>query len=250
MQNIQGMVDYGIIIIMMVSMLMGLMRGLIREVMSLITWSAAIMVAISYCKPVSWLLHSIIPQVSVRLVISFILVVFVVLIISGLINRAIERVIKATRFTLADRVTGVVFGFIRGVVIISITMVMVKTAGLIKDYSVKDSTLIANFKPAAIWLEKQLPEEMKKIDFRMPTSETSEGKEPQHTIDPVEAQINKIMNPHDPSLPEYNKSPSKDQSSSKDMSADQLLPKEIEQKVMEILNITDKHKQSDDRKKN
>jgi membrane protein required for colicin V production len=255
MQNIQGLIDYGIIIIIMVSMLMGLMRGIIREVMSLIIWSAAIMVAISYCNPASGLFHSIIPQAEMCLVIAFILVVFIVLIIGGIISRLIEQIIKATKFTITDRITGGVFGFVRGVAIIALTMAMAKTAGLIQDYSIKDSTLIANFKPAAVWLEKQLPEDMKKLDFHMPASENSEAKEPQQnqtkTIDPVEEQLKKIMNPNAPSSSADNKAPPKDSSSSssEDKSLDQLLPPEVKQKVMDILNINNKQ-QSDDQKKN
>lgn len=168
MQNIPELIDYSIIIIMLVSLLMGIVRGLMCEVMSLITWSAAFMLAISYCKRLSGVFNNIIPEAGIRIVIAFILTVFVVLIIGRIITRAIEKIIQSTQFTITDRITGCVFGFIRGFAIITVTLVMLKSTGIIQNYVVKGSTLISKFGYSASWLETKLPDDIKKINLKLP----------------------------------------------------------------------------------
>ena len=228
MQNIPEIVDYGIIIIIMISMLMGLMRGLIREILSIITWSAAIVAAIGYCKPISELFHSIIPQPGIRLVIAFILVWFIVLIIGGIINRVIEQIIKVTKFTVTDRITGGIFGFVRGVAIIVVAMVMLKISGIIKDYSLKDSNLIAQFSQVALWFEKQLPDDLKKLNLHLPVSVNLEENQP-HKSAPDSTQSKEQLN---------------------QVLKDVSLPKEMEEQVKDLLDNINKHKQQEDHKKN
>ena len=235
MQNIPEIVDYGIIIIIMVSMLMGLMRGLIREILSIITWSAAIVAAIGYCKPISELFHSIIPQPGIRLVIAFILVWFIVLIIGGIINRVIEQIIKVTKFTVTDRITGGIFGFVRGVAIIVVAMVMLKISGIIKDYSLKDSSLIAQFRPVALYLEKQLPDDLKKLNLHLPVN-----------VDLEENPEQNKFNQQHKSAPDSTQSKEQLNQVLKDVS----LPKEMEEQVKDLLDNINKHKQQEDHKKN
>lgn len=216
MQNIASLIDYGIIIIMMISILMGLIRGLMREIMSLIIWSAAIITAIKYCKQGSGLFKTIIPESGLALLISFILITFIVLLIGGLINRLLETGIKHSNFTITDRFAGCIFGCTRGTVIIALIMVLLKASHVIKDYNIKGSLMLAYFTPAAIWLDKQLPESLKNI--HVPTPPTDITTQPY--TDPEQKKnenINQLLNPNN-----------------------QILPPDVENKVKELLQHENK----------
>lgn len=167
MLNFANLLDYFIVIVMMISVLMGLARGLIKEILSLLVWSAAIVMAVLYCKPAAMFLKHTIPDVNIDLIISFILIIFIVLIIGNILSNLIQKFINPSKFSIIDRLTGCAFGCVRGIAIIALTMVLLKATNLIQEYKIQKHQIINYFTPAATWLEKQLPKEFKHI--KIPT---------------------------------------------------------------------------------
>lgn len=167
MLNFANLLDYFIVIVMMISVLMGVARGLIKEIISLIVWSAAIIIAVLYCQPASMFLKHTIPDVNIDLIISFILIMFIVLTIGNMLSNVIQKFINPSNFSIIDRLTGCLFGGVRGITIIALAMVLLKATNLIQEYKIQNHKLINYFTPAALWLDKQLPAEFKHI--KIPT---------------------------------------------------------------------------------
>ena len=72
-------VDTAILVITTLSFLFGLWRGLIKEVLSLLTWVAALIVARLYSETLSELLVNIIDSSSIRYVSAFAIIFIVVM---------------------------------------------------------------------------------------------------------------------------------------------------------------------------
>lgn len=187
---LQGLneVDYGIISIIGISVLFGVLRGFVREALSLATWVVAAILGTLYCDEVGSLFTSI-NIVGVRLLLAFILIVLVTLIVGGIISHLISKLIKSTRFGMTDRIIGLLFGFARGFVIIAIAVLMVKPSVIATKEMWKKSVLVPEFEPASVWIKAQLPEDLLKfydnpkegaeeLKHRLDTLETEQGKQP------------------------------------------------------------------------
>lgn len=173
MLNVANILDYFIVTVMMISVLMGLARGLLKEIFSLIVWSAAIIAAVLYCKPASMFLKNTIPDVNIDLIISFILIMFIILMIGGTITNYLQKFLNKSNFSVIDRLTGFLFGGIRAIAIISLAMVLLKASNIIPEYNIKNHKLINYFTPIAAWLDKKLPEDFKHIKIPTIVPETS-----------------------------------------------------------------------------
>jgi len=158
-------VDYGILSLIGISVLMGIIRGFVREAMSLITWITALVLGVLYCEPLSELFTRI-SMVGLRLILAFVLIVLTTLIIGGITSHLISRLIKFTGFGVTDRIVGVLFGFARGAVVVAIGIMFALPTPLVKDKLWQESTLIPRFQPLSIWMKDKIPEDLiKKLNF-------------------------------------------------------------------------------------
>jgi len=118
--------DYGVLLILGASVVIGLFRGLVEEVLSLIAYVAAFVVAVRYGPLAYEWLAGFIENSGLRAIVAYAGVFIAVLLAVGLVNVALGLLLKATGLSLADRGLGAVFGLVRGVVIV---MVLVVAAG-------------------------------------------------------------------------------------------------------------------------
>lgn len=111
-------VDIVILIIVVLSSLFGLWRGFIREVLSLLTWIAALLVSKVYSEPLAELMSGMIENESIRYVSAFALLFVVVMILGTFLDFLMSKLLTITGLKLADRLLGAVFGVARGVIIV------------------------------------------------------------------------------------------------------------------------------------
>jgi membrane protein required for colicin V production len=110
--------DYLVLFVMVCSVIIGTVRGLVREVFSLLGWIVAFFVGSTYCDALAVMLPEVIPGASVRLIVAFFLLFFGVKLLVSLLTRTIDAIVKTTGLTVVDRSLGSFFGFARGAVII------------------------------------------------------------------------------------------------------------------------------------
>lgn len=119
--------DYVVIAILGLSILLSVVRGLVREVLALLAWVVAFVAANFFAGPLAALLPSGIANVEVRLLIGFGVAFVVVLLSMSLLALSASRLVKNVGLGVEDRVLGGVFGLARGMLVI---MVLVLLAGL------------------------------------------------------------------------------------------------------------------------
>lgn len=118
--------DYIVLAILGVSALLGMIRGLIKEVLSLVAFAVAVLAAVWWGGIASTALESFIANAFLRAAAGYGGVFVIVLMLVGLLNVLLSSLIERTGLTPADHGLGAVFGLLRGALIV---FVLVGLAG-------------------------------------------------------------------------------------------------------------------------
>ena len=134
-------IDYAILAIAGISGVISLMRGFIREALSLASWVAAFWIALEFSGEAAVWLDGYIEGPSERVGVAFVVIFFGVLLLCAIIIRLVGQIVEGTGLSGLDRTLGTVFGVLRGAVI---TVVLVLLAGLtpLPRYSWWDQSLL------------------------------------------------------------------------------------------------------------
>lgn len=116
--------DWSLIVIILLSSLMSLKRGFIKEALSLATWVVAFIVARTFHPNVQTLLVESITQPMLRTIAAFSILFIGTLLLGSAINFMIGALVRLSGLTPIDRLLGVAFGLARGLVL-SIVMIAV-----------------------------------------------------------------------------------------------------------------------------
>lgn len=122
--------DYSVAFILVASALIGVLRGLVREVLSLAGWLVAFWVAYTYVGVAKeWMPESLPGGELARSAAGFGVLFIGTVIAAGLAGTVIGQLLETTGLKPADRGLGLVFGMARGMVIV---MFLVTLAGFTK----------------------------------------------------------------------------------------------------------------------
>ncbi|NYT64835.1 CvpA family protein [Alcaligenaceae bacterium] len=110
--------DYLVLTTLGVSALLGLIRGLIKEVLSLFAYVFAFVIAVWWGPALSNWLVIWLDNTLLRTVAGYGSVFIVVLLLVGLVNITLAALIKKTGLTPADHGLGAMFGLLRGILLI------------------------------------------------------------------------------------------------------------------------------------
>jgi len=113
-----GWVDWTLLALLAVSVLVGLWRGLVFELMSLVGWVVAYVAAQWYGPQVAAHLPIGLPGSATNLGAGFALTFIGVLVGWTLLARLVRLLVHATPLTLIDRSLGAAFGLVRGGVLL------------------------------------------------------------------------------------------------------------------------------------
>lgn len=116
--------DYAVLGIIGLSVLLSILRGFLRETLSLAGWVAAFFVAKLYTLQLAPLLPQSIPGESLRLLAAFLILFLVTLLVSSLLAIALAEVFKKIGLGWLDRWLGALFGMARGVLVIGIVVLL------------------------------------------------------------------------------------------------------------------------------
>ena len=117
--------DWVFIGILAISMVMGAWRGLVFEVLSLLSWLAAFVLAQWFAPQAAHWLPMAGASESIRYAAGFVVVFVVAIFAGGLLAFIAKKLIAAVGLSPADRMLGALFGIARGVVIVLACAVVV-----------------------------------------------------------------------------------------------------------------------------
>ncbi len=155
-------IDVAILTIIAISAVISLIRGLIREVLSLLSWVAALWVALTFSHSLANLFQSQISIPSGRLTVAFLVLFVGTLLITGIVNFLIGKLVIKTGLTGTDRALGSLFGTARGIAIVLVLVVLAGLTPLPEDPWWLGSMFLAHFESAALWVVTYIPEDVAK----------------------------------------------------------------------------------------
>lgn len=121
------LLDYVVIAIIGFSVLLSLMRGLVREILALAAWIIAFVAAWLFAGQLAAWMPMEIPGEELRWLAGFATVFFLVLLAMSLVAMALSQLVKSAGLSVEDRVLGAFFGLARGTAVV---MVLVLVAGM------------------------------------------------------------------------------------------------------------------------
>ena len=154
------LLDYAVALIVGVSVLISVMRGMAREVIALAGWIVAFVVANLYSGTVAAWLPSAITSESARMLAAFLMLFLMVLLAMGLLAVAVSRLVKSAGLSIEDRVLGGVFGLARGVLIVMVFVLMAGLTSLPRQPIWKDAMLSAPLETFAVFIRAWLPKDL------------------------------------------------------------------------------------------
>ena len=110
--------DYAVLAILLASIVVSVLRGLVREILSLLGWIAAFVVASLFTGDVAKLLAPTLDPNSLGQVAAFLLILVGMALVSAIVSWGIMKAVAAAGMSLADRGLGGLFGLGRGLVIV------------------------------------------------------------------------------------------------------------------------------------
>lgn len=149
-------IDYIILTVLALSVLVGLWRGLVSEMLSLVTLLAAVWVA--------WLLGPAVASrmdfihlPAVRVAAGYATCFVLVLVLGALVRFLVHRLLATAGLSGTDRTLGMLFGLVRGVLLVCVMVFLAQFTVLTREAAWQQSVLLPPFQRATIWLGQQVP---------------------------------------------------------------------------------------------
>ncbi len=125
-----AVLDWAVLFVLGASLLLGAVRGLVFEVLSVLGWVAAFVVAQWFSADVAGKLPMGQASATIRTAAGFVLVFVAAAFAAGLLARLVQSLVQAVGLRPVDRVLGAAFGLLRGIILLLIAAVVVHMTGM------------------------------------------------------------------------------------------------------------------------
>lgn len=155
-----SLIDLALILVVLVSALIGLARGLVRETLSLIVWLGALGLAWLYHREVAGLFSTQIEQPAVRLGVAFVAIVLLALILGAILGSLVSALVRKAHLGVLDGALGFAFGAARGVLLVAMGVYLASLTPMPEEDWWKSSHTIAQFQAVADWVLSLVPPQL------------------------------------------------------------------------------------------
>ena len=152
--------DYTIVAVLALSVLMGLWRGFIGEVLALVCWILAFWVAWMFGPALAEHFSASISTPSVRVLLGYALCFITVLIAGAIVAFLMRKLVEGSGLSGSDRLLGMVFGLVRGFALVTLVVLLMGFTPFRRDPWWNESRLMPHFEVGARWLSDRLPAEV------------------------------------------------------------------------------------------
>ncbi len=159
--------DYFVLAVMAISLLVGVTRGVVSEILALVAWVAAFIAARLWAVPLGNLLLADLPDPLWRQLAGFVAVFAAVLIGFALLRWVTTLLLKAVGLRPLDRVLGALFGVVRGMLVLLILVMLAGLTPLPQQQWWRQATFAPPLETGVLAVKPWLPPELaKRIQYR------------------------------------------------------------------------------------
>ena len=154
--------DWIIAVIFLFSVIIGVMRGFIKEALSIASWILAFWLANTFCTQVGEYIGQFvdIPAAAFRVSVGFAVIFIGTLFLFSIISYIVSKVLVKGAIKGTDRVLGIFFGVIRAGAIVVVILLVARGLGMDNNDWWQNSNFLSYFEPTANYVEQLLPEQL------------------------------------------------------------------------------------------
>jgi len=154
--------DWFLLAALVISILIGVLRGFTREVLGLLTWILAVVAALLLAPYVPAYLEPHVATPSIRIAASYALVFFGILVLGAIVTSIVSMLVRKSPLSGVDRVVGGGFGAVRGALIAVLLVWAVGLTPARQDPWWKESMVIPALDGLARGFDRLMPEHWQK----------------------------------------------------------------------------------------
>lgn len=153
--------DWIIGAVVLVSVLVGLLRGVTREIVSLAGWVLGVVLAFYFARQVGAALPIEPPEF--RTMLGGLLILAGVLVLAALLGAVLRALLAAVRLSTLDRLLGGLFGLARAVLVLGVAVLLATGSPVPKAGWWKESLLLPWLEAGVAFATPLLPESMARL---------------------------------------------------------------------------------------
>jgi membrane protein required for colicin V production len=152
--------DLGVVVIVGLSVLLSLIRGLVRELLALAAWIVAFLVANLLAGEAAHWMPDAIATEELRLLTGFLVVFVAVLLAMSVLAIVASKLVKSAGLGLEDRLLGGVFGLARGLLVVTVIVLLAGLTALPRQAVWRNAVLSGPLVAFAGMIKAWLPAEL------------------------------------------------------------------------------------------
>jgi len=156
-------IDIAIVVIMLITALIGFMRGFVWMAIFLATWSAAILLAIKFKDQLASILPIKLGSDVAQIGLAALLIFIGVLIAGAIINYLFSKAVSAIGLGTFDRILGTGLGVALGALAITLAVMLLSLTEFPNQATWQQSKFIPKFQESAEWIKTLIPEDFNNL---------------------------------------------------------------------------------------
>ena len=180
--------DIAIVVIILITALIGFMRGLVWMAVFLTTWVTAILLAIKYKDVLAAELPIKLDNELLQTGAAALIIFLGVLTVGAIINYLFNKLVNAIGLGAFDRILGTGLGIILGSLAVTLLVMLISLTELPEQEMWGKSKFIPKFQEVAVWMKTKIPDDLNDyIDQNLSSPATGSQKNDSATpsVEPV-----------------------------------------------------------------
>ena len=154
--------DYIVLSIISLSVILSVMRGVVREVLAIVGLVAAFYVGVSYTNQLLPMMPVDIPNEALRVLAAFLVLFLATLLLATLLGIALSAIFKKAGLGWLNRLLGALFGVARGLLIVCVIVFLAGLTDIPKDPRWRNAMFSAPIEALVVNLLSWVPESIAK----------------------------------------------------------------------------------------
>ena len=158
--------DFVAVTVVAISVGFSIWRGLVREVLALLSWILAFWLAKLFAAVVAGWLPSSWSHQGLRISIAFVAIMLASVFVLSLVSLLVMHLVKVAGLTASDRMLGAVFGLVRGLLIVVVLVLLGGMTSEPREPYWRNALFSRPLQKMASWAKPWLPEDIaRRVSF-------------------------------------------------------------------------------------